>query len=165
MSSIFISYSSKDRDFTSKLATDLKSKGLNVWYDQWELKVGDSIIGKIGAAIKAQDYLVVVLSKASVKSQWVIKELGTGLMRELEEKRVVVLPVVIDDCDIPPLLSDKVYADFRSSYSSGLDRLLDAFPGRLFPSGISIPARKALPSNVFTDNVKTTNINDYIAKT
>lgn len=164
MISIFISYSSKDRGFASKLATDLKSKGLSVWLDQWQLKVGDSLIRKIGDAIKAQDYLIVVLSKASVKSEWVMKELSTGLIKELEERRVFVLPVVIEDCNIPPLLSDKIYADFQGNYLSGLNTLLDAFPGRLFPSGISIPDRKELSTTVHTENVTNINVIDTIAK-
>ena len=165
MNSVFISYSDKDREFTSKLANYLKSRGINVWFDQWELKVGDSLIGKIGDAIKAQDYLIAVRSKASVKSAWVLKELNAGLIKELEERRVVVLPIVIEDCDIPPLLSDKVYADFRKDYSSGLDRLLDTFPGSLFPSGISMHDRKELASNVGTTNVVNTNVIDTIAST
>lgn len=164
MNSVFISYSSKDRDFALKLATDLKSRGLNVWFDQWELKVGDSLIVRIGTAIKAQDYLITILSSASVKSEWVIKELSTGVIRELEERRVVVLPVVIEDCDIPTLLTDKVYADFRRNYSSGLSKLLDAFPGRLFPSGISMQSRKELSSNISTENITSINVIDTIAE-
>jgi len=163
-SSVFISYSSKDKNFASRLATDLKSKGLNVWFDQWEFKVGDSLIKKLGAAIKAHDYLIVVLSNSSVKSEWVMKELSTGLVKELKERRVVVLPVVIEDCDIPTLLSDKVYADFRRNYSSGLNRLIDAFPGQLFPSGISVQGRKELSTNISLNNVTNTNVIDTIAK-
>lgn len=165
MNSVFISYSSKDRDFASKLANDLKGMGITVWFDQWELKVGDLLVERIGNAITAQDYLIVILSRASVKSAWVMKELGAGLIRELEEKRVVVFPVVIEDCDIPPFLSDKVYADFRRSYSSGLKKLLNAFPGRLFPSGISIHDRRELSSNLSTANVVNTNVIDTIVKT
>lgn len=165
MNSVFINYSSKDRDFASKLANDLKSRGITVWFDQWELKVGDSLIARIGDAIKAQDYLIAVLSRASIKSAWVMKELGTGLIRELEERRVVVLPVVIDDCNLPTLLSDKVYADFRRDYSSGLDTLLDAFPGRIFASGISIRDHKNFSSNLSTANVVNTNVIDTTAKT
>ncbi|MFC1937437.1 toll/interleukin-1 receptor domain-containing protein [Chloroflexota bacterium] len=162
MNGVFISYASADRSFASKLANDLKSKGLNVWFDQWELKVGDSLTHKIGSAIKTQDFLIVVLSKASVESEWVLKELSIGLMRELEERRVVVLPIVIEDCDIPPLLSDKVYADFRRNYASGLVKLFGRFPDRLFPSGISMKRRIHLSSNVRMDNVTTKNIIDII---
>jgi len=164
MSSVFISYSHKDRPFVERLATDLKAKGLHVWYDQWELKVGDSLVDKINLGIKFQDFLIVVLSKSSVKSEWVKKELNAGLIKELQERRVVVLPAVIEDCDIPPLLSDKVYADFRKSYSTELNKLLDAFPGYLFPSGVGISERKALSRNVYLRNVITTNVLDRIVR-
>ena len=162
--SVFISYSSKDRSFVERLATDLRSRGLYVWFDQWELKVGDSLIEKINAGIASHDYLVIVLSKKSVRSQWVMKELNAALMKELKERRVVVLPILIEDCDIPPLLSDKVYADFRGDYSLGLNRLLHRFPGRLFPSGISIQTSKSLSNNVSTANVSRTNISDVMGK-
>lgn len=165
MNSVFISYSSKDRGFVSKLATDLKSKGINVWYDQWELKVGESLIRKIGDAIKSQDYLIAVLSKVSVQSAWVMKKLSAGLIKELEGRRVVVLPVVIEDCDIPTLLTDKVYADFRRDYLSGLNSLLNALPGRLFPSGISIRDGRELSGNITTANVVNTNVIDTISNT
>lgn len=162
--SVFISYSSKDRRFADKLAKDLKSKGMHVWYDQWELRVGDSLIDKINAGIRSQDYIVVVLSKASVRSKWVMKELNAGFIRELDEKRIVLLPVLIEDCDIPPLLSDKVYADFRHDYTAGLRKLLDRFPGNMFASGISMWERRALAYNVYLDNVITGNVLDSIVR-
>jgi hypothetical protein len=162
--SVFISYSSKDRSFVERLATDLRSRGLYVWFDQWELKIGDSLIEKINAGITSQDYLIVVLSKASVRSQWVMKELNAALMRELNERRVVVLPILIEDCDIPPLLSDKVYADFRGDYSVGLNRLLGKFSGQLFPSGINMQTRRSLSDRVSMANVSRANISDVIGR-
>lgn len=165
MNSVFISYSRKNREFASRIAFDLKSRGLNVWFAQWGLKVGESLTKKIGDAVQSQDYLIIVLSKVSVKSEWVMKELSVGLIKELDERRVVVLPIIIEDCDIPPLLSDKVYADFRGDYSSGLDTLLDAFPGYLFPSGFDIEDRKELSPTIHTENVTNVNVIDTIAKT
>ena len=162
--SVFISYSSKDRSFVERLATDLRSRGLYVWFDQWELKVGDSLIEKINAGITSQDYLVVVLSKTSVRSQWVMKELNAALMRELNERRVVVLPILIEDCAIPPLLSDKVYADFRSDYSLGLNKLLGKFPGQLFPSGVNMQTSRSLSDNISMANVSRVNISDVIGR-
>ena len=63
-------------------------------------------------AIQDSSALLVVLSKASVASEWCRKELNAGLMRELDEKRVVVLPLLVDDCEIPLFLREKMYADF-----------------------------------------------------
>jgi len=47
-------------------------------------------------------------------------------MRELEEKRVIVLPVIIEDCEIPLFLKDKLYADLRKDFDSGIKSIMDA---------------------------------------
>jgi len=41
-------------------------------------------------------------------------------MRELDEKRVVVLPVIVEECDIPLFLREKMYADLRTNFNTGL---------------------------------------------
>jgi hypothetical protein len=74
--------------------------------------------------MKDASALLVVLSKASVESEWCKKELSYGLTRELEERRVVIIPILIEDCDIPPFLKDKLYADFRSDFDAGLADVL-----------------------------------------
>jgi hypothetical protein len=98
----------------------------NVWIDHWELKVGDSLIGRIQEAIQGSSGLLVILSKASVESEWCKKELSSGLVRELDERRVVVLPVLMEDCTVPLFLRDKLYADFRTNFDEGLKAVLDA---------------------------------------
>ncbi len=123
---IFISYSRADSEFAAKLAMQLVKHKANVWIDQWELHVGDSLINKIQEAIQGASGLLVILSKASAESEWCKKELSTGLIRELEEKRVVVLPVLMEDCKIPPFLKDKLYADFRTNFDTGLKAVLEA---------------------------------------
>jgi hypothetical protein len=123
---IFISYSHSDKDFVDKLAAQLVIAKAHVWVDRWELRVGDSIVDRVQAAIQGASALLVILSKSSVSSEWCKKELNVGLVRELEEKRVVVLPVLLDDCDIPLFLRDKLYADFRTDFDEGLKRILEA---------------------------------------
>jgi len=123
---VFISYSHADKDFVDVLGAHLVKANASVWIDRWELNVGDSIIGKVQDAIEESDALLVVLSEASVQSEWCKKELTSGLLRELEEKRVVVLPLLLQDCSIPLFLRDKMYADFRSDFGSGLHDVLNA---------------------------------------
>jgi len=125
--SAFISYSSKDKDFAEKLANDLMEKKVGVWFDEWEIRVGDSLIEKIGREIRENDYLIVVLSPNSVASEWVKKELAEAMQREISEKRVVVLSVLYRQCQLPPFLKDKRYADFATSYESGFNELLRRF--------------------------------------
>ncbi|MDX2179953.1 MAG: toll/interleukin-1 receptor domain-containing protein [Bryobacteraceae bacterium] len=75
-------------------------------------------------AIQGATALLVVLSKASVESEWCKKELSSGLIRELDEKRIIVLPVLMEDCTIPIFLRDKIYADFRTDFDAGLKAVL-----------------------------------------
>jgi hypothetical protein len=54
-------------------------------------------------------------------------ELNATLMAELSGKGVAVLPVLIEDCELPELLKDRVYADFRGDFEVGLQKLLAVF--------------------------------------
>lgn len=121
---VFLSYSHQDKAFVDRLHTRLVQERVPVWRDRIELKVGDSLVDRIETAITEAGYLAVVLSKASVRSSWCKKELTAGLVRELSERRVIVLPVLMEECKIPLFLQDKLYADFRPSFKNGVQALL-----------------------------------------
>jgi len=59
-----------------------------------------------------------------VKSEWVSQELDGAFVKELESKRVFVLPVLYQDCEIPLFLKGKVYADFRTDKEEGISKVL-----------------------------------------
>lgn len=122
---VFISYSHEDRAFVDRLAENLVLRKTRVWIDRWELKVGDSLISRIQEALQASSALLVIMSEAAVQSEWCKRELSAGLLRELEERRVVVLPVRIDDCTFPIFLREKLYADFRKNFDEGLTAVLE----------------------------------------
>jgi hypothetical protein len=123
---IFISYSHEDTKFVDQLAAHLVAENIHVWIDRWELHVGDSLRQKIESAIGDASAVVFVLSAKSVQSDWCQRELSAGLVRELEEKRVVVLPVLLENCTIPLFLRDKLYADFRTDFDKGLQQVLES---------------------------------------
>lgn len=126
MAQVFISYSSVNKRFARRLAGSLRHAGHNVWLDEWNIRVGDSIPAKIGMGIDDADYVAVVLSEQSVKSGWVESEWQTKYWEEISKRRVSVLPVLLNDCIVPPLLQRKKYADFRRHYESGLIELTQA---------------------------------------
>ena len=107
MPRVFLCHSSKDKEFVERIALQLKEARLDVWYDNWEILIGDSIIEKIQDGIERSDFLVIVLSKSSVRSKWVRKEIGAGLDKEIKRKGAFVLPLLLENCNIPPLLRDK----------------------------------------------------------
>lgn len=122
---VFISYSHHDRTFANRLAKDLKLAGFSVWWDGWEIKVGHSIIKKVSEGISKSAYLAVILSPNSVKSDFVQRELELALMGQLSSKKIVVLPLLISDCEVPTFLTVIKWADFRSDYAIGLQDLID----------------------------------------
>lgn len=121
--SIFISYSHEDTDIVEKIAVYLVKENIHIWIDKWEINYGDSLIQKIQTAITDASVLLIMLSKKSVQSEWCKKELTAGLLRELEEKRVVTIPILLEDCDIPIFLRDKYYADFRIDFDTSIRKL------------------------------------------
>jgi hypothetical protein len=122
---VFISYSHSNKEFVDKLAIQLVRNNVNVWVDRWELALGDSIVDRVQEAIDGASALLVILSKSSVASPWCNKELSAGFLRELEERRVVVLPVMLEDCDVPVFARGKLFADFRKNFDDGLRVVLE----------------------------------------
>ncbi len=124
---VFISYSHQDSHFVEKLAQDLEQAGIRIWIDRLELAVGDSMIEGVSRGLEESADVVVVLSQASIQSQWVQTELRAKLTQVLSEKGGRVLPVLIErDVRLPFLIGDLRYADFRVDYKQGLKALLDA---------------------------------------
>lgn len=127
MGSIFLSHNSLDKPFVKKLAADIRRNGFFVWVDEAEIKVGDSLIGKIEKGIENCDYLGVVLSSNSIKSEWVTREVRIALNQEIYGKRIKVLPILLENIDLPTFLIDKKYADFTTEekYKHSLKHILE----------------------------------------
>jgi hypothetical protein len=126
MAKVFLSHSSKNKDFVRKLDVDLQEAGHETWLDVTQIRVGECIVSKINDGLSAADYAAVVLSKDAVQSQWFEREWIAKYWREIEKNSVQVLPVLIEDCEIPELIRSKKYADFRTDYGYGLSQLLAA---------------------------------------
>lgn len=117
--SVFLSHCHNDKRIVDKVADDLRKNGVNVWVDDAEIKLGDSFLEKISEGIHSVDYVAVFLSENSVNSEWVRKELEMAMNREIKGKRVVVLPVLVESCQIPPFLVGKLFADLRNERKPG----------------------------------------------
>jgi TIR domain len=94
MSEIFISYARPDRDIARKLATYLVDHGLSVWWDM-SLKPGEVFRDEIERRIRTARHVIVIWSKTSVKSHFVLDEAGEA------RDQAKLIPLRIDDCAIP----------------------------------------------------------------
>ncbi|MGB4407250.1 MAG: toll/interleukin-1 receptor domain-containing protein [Sphaerochaeta sp.] len=124
--SIFISYSHANSDIVEKIAANLVAKNIHIWIDKWQLNFGDSLIQRIQEGITECSALLLVLSKDYLESEWCTKEQEAALLRELEEKKVIAIPILLEDCEIPIFLRGKYYADFRGDFNKAIHALQDS---------------------------------------
>jgi hypothetical protein len=144
MKRVFLSYTGSDKAFVERLNTDLVNAGLKVWWDSWDIEVGDSIVEKVDKALSTHDHFVVVLSPAAVRSRWVKKELNSALMRSLSDRRIKLLPVLYETCRVPTIISDIKYADFTKDYSTGFSSLTKALGLPRAKPAVSVEAKSVL---------------------
>ena len=125
--SFFLSYSHKDRTFADRLVKDLRAKGHTVWRDDDNVKIGESIRRSIEEGITSSRFTIVLVSNSSVQSEWCQKELDMALLDEAT-RDVKVLPIVIDDCEIPRVIQSKRYLVMKN-YKRDLQKFLSLLPG------------------------------------
>lgn len=110
---VFISHASQDKESVVRpLAKALRTGGLEVWYDEFELKIGDSLRRKIDSGLARSRFGVVVLSKEFFKKGWTNYELD-GLVTRSVTGEQILLPIWHDVTkreviDYSPSLADKL---------------------------------------------------------
>lgn len=95
MAQIFLSYSRTDADSAKAIATALMESGHSVWWDK-HISGGSKFAAEIERALGAAEVVIVLWSKISVSSPWVLDEAAEG--RDTDR----LLPIALDDCK-PPL--------------------------------------------------------------
>jgi hypothetical protein len=92
----FISFSTKDSRFAEKLKLDLGREGVRCWFAPEDMHIGDRIRDTIEKTIKMYDKLLVILSRNSIGSDWVEKEVETAFEEERRRNASVLFPIRID---------------------------------------------------------------------
>lgn len=89
----FISHASEDKDsFVRPLANALAALGLKIWYDEFSLKIGDSLRRSIDHGLGNSRYGIVVLSRSFFSKQWTQYELDALVNRSMSGDKVI-LPI------------------------------------------------------------------------
>ena len=122
---VFLSHSSNDRRFASRIAETLRQHGVPVWYSQTNLLGAQQWHDEIGEALARCDWFLVVLSPQATRSKWVRRELLYALRSSRYEGRIV--PIRQRACD-PAMLSwtleDFQAVDFVRDFDDGCRSLL-----------------------------------------
>ena len=83
-------------------------------------------VERIDEALADNDVFWVVMSPSAIRSNWVRRELNSSLMRRFSSRRIRVLLVLLEACDILSIISYTKYTDFTQDYAKGFAELCDA---------------------------------------
>ncbi|WP_239341651.1 TIR domain-containing protein, partial [Frankia sp. CiP3] len=114
---VFVSYGHTDQIWVRALAENLERAGLHVFYDEWEILAGDVLVHRLDAGIRDSTSGILVVSPQSLSRPWVAAEYAAMLTRAVEGRQRLI-PVLLDDADLPPFLAARVWVDFRRAHDS-----------------------------------------------
>jgi len=159
---VFISHATEDKErFVLGFAQRLREKGVDAWLDKWEMLPGDSLVDKIfEEGIKNAKAIIVVLSSNSATKKWVREELDAAMVKRVN-KGSLLIPVVLDDCEVPECLQSTIWQKVPdlNNYEEPFNRILSAiFDHREKPVLGEVPefakaAISLVPGHTKTDSI------------
>ena len=112
---VFLSHSSHNKDVVREIANRLKSDGVKVWFDEWEIEPGDNIPVKIEDGLENSRVLLLFMSAEAFSSDWSQLESHTYRYRDPLNKERRFIPIRLDDSDIRGSLNQFRYIDWRDA--------------------------------------------------
>lgn len=128
---VFICHASEDKpEIIKPLVAAFEREGISYWYDEAEIKWGDSIPDKINKGLRISRYVIVVISKSFLSKNWPKRELNSALNVEASTGKVRVLPLVVGTDEVReeifkkyPILNDKFYLTWKKDQNEIIDAL------------------------------------------
>jgi len=131
----FICHAREDKeDVVRSLAQALANTGLSIWYDEFSLKLGDSLRQSIERGLAQSRYGIVIISPHFFEKDWTQVELNGLFAKEITGEKVII-PIWfnIEYADIvkkSPIMADK----FAARISDGMDRVIEQILDIIEPS-------------------------------
>lgn len=142
----YICHTSEDKgSFVLPFAKKLSENGIKVSVDSWELSHGESLIEKIFTeGIKSADAFIIVISEFSVRKTWITEEMRPGLVKRITAHSKLI-PIVIDDCEIPESLRDVPLVTIRDVNTGDreIKKIAESLYGGAVPTTPEMPAKAA----------------------
>ncbi len=109
---VFLSHSSKNKDVVRDIANRLKSDGVKVWFDEWEIQPADSIPAKIEDGLEHSRVLVLCLSAEALATDWPQLESHTFRFKDPLNHSRRFIPLRLDDTPTKGSLTQFSYIDW-----------------------------------------------------
>lgn len=122
---VFLSYSNEDRELAKKITNRLIERNIQVWLDEYEMRIGDSFIDQIRDAITASDYILILISHNSLDSKWITEEINYKIINEFKTRDITTILILLEDCSIPSPLNSFSIVDLSKNFEIGLKNLIE----------------------------------------
>ena len=127
---VFISHNKADKDTARQIGMSLVAEEIKVWFDEWEISAGDSIVEQINTGLKGCTHFIVIWSKNSAKSNWVRRELNSTLNRAIQSGAPKLIPIILDETPIPELLAGIQYIKYEEGSKTNRGDIIRTVIGR-----------------------------------
>jgi hypothetical protein len=126
---VFLSYNTKDKNVAGEIALFLAAENINVWFDEWNISAGDSIVEQINKGLRGCTHFLIVWSKNASTSNWVRRELHSILAQAIKDGIPQIIPVVLDDTPLPKLMNDIRYIEYKDGSEKDRNNIINAITG------------------------------------
>ena len=130
---VFITHSWSDIDFSRCLRDDLTSHGYEVWFDESTIRAGQRMAEQINDGLEWCDIYLPILSPDSLASSWCKEEIYAAIAlshKKGRDGRPGIVPVLAKDCEVPVLISSRLYINMAEHYEIEITKVyaaIDAF--------------------------------------
>lgn len=147
---VLLSHSSINKEDARTLALLLITDEISVWFDEWEIQLGESVTGAVDDALERASHVILMWSKGASSSDWVTEERRAALTMAIQSGQPTIIVVLLDDEPLPPLLRDRRHLRWSGGTEEDRQELVDAVLGRP-PSASLIRAVVRKYNEVITD--------------
>jgi hypothetical protein len=148
---LFLSHSSEDKALVREIKGNLH-EFLNIWLDERQLIPGESLANTLKGAVSESDLVLIFISKASIESKWVNKEIDWAINKELELNRPFLMPIVLDGSKPPSSLASRLYFNLSSQSKNDVTALSNELNEKLFQYAVKYGVKKTVSSALNEDN-------------
>jgi hypothetical protein len=136
-SRVFISHNKADKAKARALANAFQAVGCRAWFDEWENKPGESIVGGIELGLGEADVFVLCWSASAAQSNWVGTEVRATLRRRVDDATLRIVPLLLDDTPLPALVAE--YSGFHYVSETEAPRMASLIAGfRAQPAKVAL---------------------------
>ena len=108
----FLSYARADAEAVRRLAENLHRLGVDLFFDEWEIAAGDVLVHQLDRGLLESRDGVLAVTPTALSRPWVQAEYAALTQRAVEQGRRLI-PVLLVDAEMPPLLASRVWVDLR----------------------------------------------------